>query len=110
MRQARKENHPGDLRDGAILRDLRAHRAAKEAKPEARPGGLLEADASALLKAARQVRGGGAICLLADHRDAAGIEVPFFGRPAPSSAFPAMLGRRFGARVVLARTDRLPGA
>ena len=36
--------------------------------------------------------------------------MPFFARPAPSSAFPAMLGRRFGARVVLARTDRLPGA
>ena len=73
------------------------------------PGGLLEADASALLKAARQVRGGGAVCLLADHRDAGGVDVNFFGRPAPSSAFPAMLGRRFGARIIAARTDRLPG-
>ncbi len=74
------------------------------------PGGLLEADASALLKAARLVRAGGAVCLLADHRDAGGIDVPFFGRPAPSSAFAAMLGRRFDARVIAARTDRLPGA
>lgn len=74
------------------------------------PGGLLEADASALLKAARKVRGGGAVCLLADHRDAGGIDVDFFGRPAPSSAFAAVLGRKFGARVIAARTDRLPGA
>ena len=74
------------------------------------PGGLLEADATTLLKAARVVKAGGAVCLLADHRDPGGVDVPFFGRPAPSTAFPAMLGRRFGARVIAARTDRLQGA
>lgn len=74
------------------------------------PGGLLAADATALLKAARLVRAGGAVCLLGDHRDAGGVDVPFFGRAAPSTAFPAMLGRRFGARVIAARTDRLAGA
>ncbi len=74
------------------------------------PGGILRGDATALLKAARHVRGGGAVCVLADHRDLTGHEVSFLDRPAPSSAFPALLGRRFGARVIVARADRMPGA
>lgn len=92
------------FRSGSLDAWVRRHRAAFY------PGGLLEADATALLKAARVVQAGGAVCLLADHRDAGGLDVPFFGRPAPSTAFPATLGRRFGARVIAARTDRLDGA
>ena len=74
------------------------------------PGGLYPASSGTLLRIARHVRAGGAICVLADHRDAAGLAVPFFGRPAPSVALPAMLAVRYGARILAARVDRLPHA
>ena len=74
------------------------------------PGGLFEATAAGVLRAARHVRKGGTVSLLADHRDHSGPLVDFFGHPAPSTALPALLGRRFGARIIAARTLRLPGA
>lgn len=43
-----------------------------------------------LLKA---VGDGGTVTIMADLRDHSGIEVPFFGRPAPSTLFPALLAR-----------------
>lgn len=73
------------------------------------PGGILAGDATALLKAARHIKAGGTVCVLADHSDTTGHVVDFFGQAAPSTAFPAMLGRRFGARIIAARADRLPG-
>jgi len=41
----------------------------------------------------RIVSQGGTVTIMADLRDLTGLYVPFFGRPAPSTAFPALLAR-----------------
>ena len=38
------------------------------------------------------------------------VRMPFFGHLAPSVALPAMLGVRYGARIIAVRVDRLPNA
>ena len=74
------------------------------------PGGMHPASRATLLRLTRHVRTGGAICLSGDHRDTAGIAVPFFGRPASSGALPGLLAVRYKARVFGVRVDRLPNA
>ncbi len=51
-----------------------------------------DAAARALLRRAREGKSCG---IMADLRDNSGLEVPLFGRSAPSTSFPAMLARRF---------------
>lgn len=46
---------------------------------------------------------------LADLYDGKGIEVPFFGREAKSTPFPAILARRLGARMWIGRCIRIKG-
>ena len=92
------------------LKDSRVNDWVLRQRRHLYPAGLLPASGTTLLKIARHVRAGGAICVLADHRDAAGLAVPFFGRMAPSAALPALLAVRYGARIFAARVDRLPGA
>jgi KDO2-lipid IV(A) lauroyltransferase len=62
-------------------------------------------------KTARQimnfVRQGGRLGLVCDLYDKYGMPVPFFGRPAPSVVIPAMIARRVGARIWLARCLRV---
>jgi KDO2-lipid IV(A) lauroyltransferase len=58
----------------------------------------------------RIAREGGAVSLMADLRDRGGISVPFFGRPAPSTTFPALLCRTSDAVLVAARVVRIGGA
>ncbi len=53
------------------------------------------------------VRQGGRLAFLADLYDAKGIAVPFFGHPAKSTPFPAMLARRTGSRIWIARCLRV---
>lgn len=74
------------------------------------PSGLLPGNGATLLKVTKHVRRGGSVCLLGDHRDASGIDVDFFGAPAPSTALPALLAVRYGARLIAARVDRHKGA
>jgi KDO2-lipid IV(A) lauroyltransferase len=57
----------------------------------------------------RLVREGGTIAFLSDLREFSGVEVPFFGIPAPSTTFPALLARSVDAPVLLVRMRRLPG-
>jgi len=80
------------------------------------PGGLLgrgrvEGDHGESQKTARVitdfVRRGGRLGLVCDLYDRTGIEVPFFGKLARTQAIPAMIGRRVGARVWLARCLRI---
>jgi KDO2-lipid IV(A) lauroyltransferase len=63
------------------------------------------------LDTARQLgsylRQGGRIGMLADLHDKHGIEVPFFGHPAQSTSFPAMLARRIGSRLFVGRCIRV---
>ncbi|HXF53851.1 MAG TPA: lipid A biosynthesis acyltransferase [Hyphomicrobiaceae bacterium] len=53
------------------------------------------------------VRRGGRLGLVCDLYDRTGIEVPFFGKPARTQAIAAMIARRLGARIWLARCLRL---
>ncbi len=60
---------------------------------------------------ARQIgsllRNGGRVGMLADLYDRRGIDVPFFGHPACSSRFAAMLARRLGCRIWVGRCIRI---
>jgi KDO2-lipid IV(A) lauroyltransferase len=53
------------------------------------------------------VRSGGRLGFLADLHDRKGVTVPFFGHPAPTTSIPAMLARRLGARLWMARCVRV---
>jgi KDO2-lipid IV(A) lauroyltransferase len=53
------------------------------------------------------VRQGGRLGIVCDLHDRKGIPVPFFGRPARSVAAPAMVARRVGARIWMARCMRV---
>ncbi len=53
------------------------------------------------------VRHGGRLGLVCDLYDKFGLEVPFFGKPAKSVTIAAMIARRLGARIWLARCTRV---
>lgn len=83
------------------------------------PGGLLgkgKVDGSLEegQRTARQimdfVRTGGRLGLVCDLYDKHGLAVPFFGTPAKSVIIPAMIARRVGARIWLARCIRVGDA
>ena len=85
-------------------------------RDELYPGGLFaRGKAGKRLKAGHQtarqlgsyVRQGGRLSFLADLFDGKGIAVPFFGHPAKSTPFPAMLARRTGSRMWIARCTRI---
>jgi Kdo2-lipid IVA lauroyltransferase/acyltransferase len=73
------------------------------------PRGLFPKGADIGRKLMRIVREGGSIALLADLRDRRGVMVPFFGLPAPSTTFPALLSRSSDAKLVAGRTVRTGG-
>lgn len=53
------------------------------------------------------VRQGGRLGLVCDLHDSTGLPVPFFGKPARSVVIPAMIARRVGARIWMARCLRV---
>ena len=53
------------------------------------------------------LKNGQSIALMADLRDVRGYSVDFFGIPAPSTTFPALLARYSGAPIIGARTVRI---
>ena len=63
--------------------------------------------ARALLRA---IKDGACPCFLADLRDDRGELVPFFGRPARSNVFPALLARKTGVPLYAGAAFRRPGA
>ena len=80
------------------------------------PGGLLgkgkvDGNREEGQKTARQimdyVRNGGRLGVVCDLYDKSGLPVPFFGVPAKSVTIPAMIARRVGARIWLARCLRI---
>lgn len=73
------------------------------------PGGLWPKQGSAGRRALKHLRDGGALTTMADLRDSDGLQVPFFGRPAPSSTFPALAARASGAPLLAVEIVRLPG-
>ena len=73
------------------------------------PGGLFAKSDDAARGLIRHARRKGAVATMADVRDKTGIAVPFFGRLAPSSPFPALMARRFGLPLFAGWIVREPG-
>lgn len=74
------------------------------------PLGLFRKGHDTVFKLMRILRNGGDVAVLADLREHRGISVPFFGRPAPSNPFPALMARSQGVPLVAIRVVRLDGA
>ncbi|MFD1332589.1 lysophospholipid acyltransferase family protein [Methylopila musalis] len=74
------------------------------------PGGLLPRGPEAPRRLIAHVRGGGAMVILGDLRDGGGVETPFFGHPARSTPFPALVARVLNAPLMAGRVTRLKGA
>jgi Kdo2-lipid IVA lauroyltransferase/acyltransferase len=76
------------------------------------PGGLLakgrEEDSKKTVRVITDyVRKGGRLGIVSDLHDNQGIPVPFFGTPAKSVAAPALIARRLGVRIWMARCVRV---
>ena len=91
-------------------------RYLREQRKDLYPGGLLgrgkvDGDHGESQRTARlitdYVRQGGRLGLVCDLYDRTGIPVPFFGKDARTQAIAAMIGRRVGARVWMARCLRV---
>ncbi len=73
------------------------------------PGGLLAKSQAAGIAAIRHVKSGGTLVMLADLRDRNGYPAPFFGRPAPSTTFPALVARTLNRPLLAVAVVREPG-
>ncbi len=73
-------------------------------------GGLHPKSSEAARELLRVAGKGGTVGLLGDLRDFRGRNVPFFGRPAPSSTFPALLARQRGLPLFVGKVMRVEGA
>ena len=74
------------------------------------PGGLFAKSPRTAMKLLHYAREGGWVAFLADQREGRGVLAPFFGKPAPSTPFPAVIARSVGAPLYVARVKRLGGA
>ena len=84
----------------AYLRDVRA---------PFYPAGLFAKDPATPLKLMRILKRGGCLAMLADLREHSGVKVPFFGRQAPSTPFPALMARNLGLPLFAGKIVREPG-
>ena len=73
------------------------------------PAGLHAKDPATPLKLMRLLKRGGCMAMLADLREHTGVKVPFFGREAPSTPFPALMARTLGLPLFAGRVVREPG-
>ncbi len=90
-----------------ILSNPLVDRAVYELRAPWYPNGLMvksPATARALLRLARE---GGSPVFVADLHEGRGVPTPFFGRPALSNPFPALIARTTGAPLYAARLIRL---
>ena len=74
------------------------------------PGGLFDKSPTTARALLRLARNGGCPAFVADLREGRGVATPFFGRPAMSNAFPALIARSVGVPLYAARAKRLSGA
>jgi Kdo2-lipid IVA lauroyltransferase/acyltransferase len=72
------------------------------------PGGLYAKSSATSRQLIRHAREGGTLAILADQRDFRGPRVSFFGTPAPSTPFPAMVARSLGLRLYAGEIIRKP--
>jgi Kdo2-lipid IVA lauroyltransferase/acyltransferase len=73
------------------------------------PAGLYSKGHDAVIKLLRILKNGGALGIVADLREHKGVEVPFFGRPAPSTPFPALAARAQNVPLIAVKVVRLGG-
>jgi KDO2-lipid IV(A) lauroyltransferase len=73
------------------------------------PGGLLPKGSATARQMLGRVKRGQVVAVLGDLRESAGIQVPFFGRPAYANPFPAMAARIGGVPLIAGRVRRLEG-
>jgi KDO2-lipid IV(A) lauroyltransferase len=73
------------------------------------PGGLLPKGSATARQMLGRVKRGQVVAVLGDLRESAGIQVPFFGRPAYANPFPAMAARMGGVPLIAGRVRRLAG-
>jgi Kdo2-lipid IVA lauroyltransferase/acyltransferase len=74
------------------------------------PGGLLEKSPRTAVQLMRIAKAGGCAAFLADQRESRGVSVPFFGRPAPSTPFPALVAETQNLPLFAFRVKRERGA
>lgn len=74
------------------------------------PGGLIGRQHGVAVKLRAIARAGAPLAFIADQTDRTAITVDFFGRPARAMPFPALLARRLGLPLFVARTVRTHGA
>ncbi len=74
------------------------------------PGGLMEKSPRTARTLLRYAREGGCAAFLADQREGRGVVAAFFGRPAPSATFPALVARSADTPLYVVRVKRLDGA
>jgi KDO2-lipid IV(A) lauroyltransferase len=91
------------------LRDMRLRLYPGGLLGKGRVDGSLEEGQRTARQITDFVRQGGRLGLVCDLHDRTGIPVPFFGRPANSVAIPAIIARRVGARIWVARCLRVAG-
>jgi KDO2-lipid IV(A) lauroyltransferase len=84
----------------AFLRDMRAPYY---------PAGLFAKGPATPIRLMRLLKRGGCLAMLADLREHTGVKVPFFGRAAPSTTFPALMARSLGIPLFAGRIVREPG-
>lgn len=72
------------------------------------PAALLPKSPQTPRRFLKLMRKGVLVAMMCDLREARGVEVPFFGRPAPSTSFPALLAVADGLPILAVRTLREP--
>jgi KDO2-lipid IV(A) lauroyltransferase len=72
------------------------------------PAALLTKSRDAPRRFIKLMRAGATVAVMSDLREYRGIDVPFFGRPAPSTSFPAWLAVAHNLPILAVRTLRLP--
>lgn len=71
-------------------------------------GGLFAKQNEAGRKVMRAVQKGASLVTMGDLRDHGGPEIAFFGLPAPTNIFPALIARRYGLPLFAAMVARVP--
>lgn len=74
------------------------------------PAALLPKSRDTPRRFIKLMRQGFTVAMMSDLREARGVEVPFFGRPAPSTSFPALLAVAHDLRILAVRTVRQPNS
>jgi Kdo2-lipid IVA lauroyltransferase/acyltransferase len=73
------------------------------------PGALLEKSARTAVQMMKYAKSGGCAAFLADQREGRGVLAPFFGRPAPSTPFPALVAVTLEIPIYAFRVKREQG-